>query len=136
MIDVIWDDEDLNTCRELFESDLPDNFYCSHYELAKRYPIDAQTWKKFLTDPFVSDYITQELRMLRQLEMQKLLKDVSNKSRSVGVSQTLSALAKLTESDTRKGGPTFIYGYIPLNAREVSAENVQILDHDPFKRST
>ena len=34
----------------------------------------------------------------------------------------------------KKEGPVIIYSYIPLNAQQQKADNINILDHDPFKQ--
>ena len=133
MIEAVWDNPEMMACRDYFNMNLPDNFYLSHYELADQSTFPAFWWKNFLTDPYVSDYVVQELRMLKQFEIQKILKDISGKSRSVGVAQTLGALMKNSESDNKKKGPAFIYGYIPINAKEAQAANVHTLEYDPFK---
>ena len=60
-----------------------------------------------------------------------MVKGVSD-SRSVGQAQLMTTLQKLDEKSTSKEGPIFVYCYIPLSSEQAQAENIQILDHDPF----
>ena len=137
MIDIDWHDETLQAIHTFFSEREPKSFYYTHYELAK---LDGspshnpQDWKNFLIDPRVSDYITQEIRLLQQSEMRKILQDISKNSKSVGTAQNLTALMKFMGNDGTKEGPAIIYTYVPLNDQEQQAPNVRMLDHDPFRR--
>lgn len=123
--------------QEFFNENEPAIFYKTHYEIAKMPGAPAsnpQEWKAFLTEGRVAEYVNQELQLLQQTEMRKLLENISSKSRSVGTAQTLTAMIKALESGSVKEGPVFIYIYIPLTEEEINAPNVIILDHDPFKK--
>ena len=133
MIQLHWDDEVFNELQDYFNTGLPGTLYLSHYELSADSGHSAAAWKQFLTTPAVTDYITQELILLKRSEFQKVLKDISTKSRSVGTAQLLSALDKAMAGDTAKEGPAFVYCYIPLHEDEQHAPNVVFLSEDPFK---
>lgn len=104
----------------------------NHYNLAEETEIrDPQLWRKFLTEPEVADWIKSEISIIQESELKKMIKDISS-SRSVGQAQLMNTLAKLGESHAIKEGPIFIYSYIPLNPQQEQAENVKILEFDPF----
>lgn len=132
MLNLNWTDPLMAELQDAYNQGLPGHLYCSHYDLANLCGHTPADWKRFLTDAQVADYIQQELRILQQTEMTKLLQDVSGKSKSVGTAQLVSALTKLLDSQQTKDGPAFVYCYIPLNPDERQAPNVVTLDHDPF----
>jgi hypothetical protein len=106
----------------------------NHYNLADVAPeYTPQEWKEFLFDTEVYDWIQSELSVIQSSELNKMLQNISD-SHSVGQAQIISALAKLTENKTNKTqeGPIFIYTYVPLNPEQAQAENVSILNKDPF----
>ena len=133
MLDIEWNDEQMQAMQDEFNLLEPESFYMSHYELAKKTEFDAASWKTFLTIPAVADYVTQELRILQQTEMRKLLKDISSNAKSVGTAQLLTALTKTLESTAPKDGPIFIYTYVPPNQKEIKSGNVKIARCDPFR---
>lgn len=106
----------------------------NHYELEAKTKVPNEIWKNFLNEPDVSDWIRSEIAVLRKAELNKMVKDVSN-SRSVGQAQLMTTLQKLDEKATTKEGPIFVYCYIPLSSEQEQADNIQILDHDPFLKS-
>lgn len=110
----------------------------NHYDFAEISEVtdDPQEWKAFLQIEPVSEYITEEFNAIQDSELRKLILDVNNSS-SVGKAQLIGALQKqLKESaNDQKVGPAFIYTYVPLNPEEQNADNVEVLDHDPFKKS-
>lgn len=137
MIEYNWPDDLTAALAEFFDAREPKAFYLTHYELAKLEGApsnNAQDWKEFLTIPAVSDYINQELRLLQQAEMRKMLQDISKNAKSVGTAQNLTALMKVMGAEGTKEGPAFIYCYVPLNDQEQQAPNVKVLPEDPFRR--
>jgi len=129
-------EELLQAMQDYFTSKEPEIFYLSHYQIAQitDNPVkDSTLWKTFLTTPAISDYITQDLRLLQQIEIRKLLKDISSKSGQVGTGQTLSALLKANETTNKKEGDTYVYCYIPLTDEELKAKNISIIEEDPFR---
>ena len=139
MINGNWDEPLMNEMAEYFGKHEPKSFYWTHYELARQEgtpTTDPQDWKRFVTNNEVSDYISQELRLLQQGEMRKLLQNISGNARSVGTAQSLTAMMKFMDTTGVKEGPAMIYCYVPLNEQEIHAPNVQVLDHDPFRRNT
>ena len=96
----------------------------NHYELAEQTEeSDPQIWKAFLMEPSTSDFIRNEMDLIRGAQLNKMVQD-SARSRSVGQSQLINALSKMDEKGTRKDGPVFIYCYVPLNPEQESASNV------------
>ena len=114
-----------------FKSLGQDALIMSHYDLAEATDTDSDTWKLFLKEPDVAEWINQEMELIRDSEMKKLVKDISE-SKSVGQAQLMTALQKLSEKETTKSGPAFIYCYIPLNAEQKKAPNVLDIGYDPF----
>lgn len=109
-------------------------FAMNHYDLAKTTDVhDAETWKIFLMEPKVADWIQEELSILQNSELNKLLANIS-KSRSVGQAQLINALTKLKDGVLQKDGPVFVYMYVPLDAQQEHADNIVKLDADPFLR--
>lgn len=108
-------------------------FTMTHWDLAAQSSFSADEWREFLTNPAVSQYIRDEINAISEIESRKIIMDVSKNSKSTGTAQTLIALDKIRGGGSQKGGPIFIYTYIPPNAREQHAQNVQQLDVDPFK---
>jgi hypothetical protein len=92
---------------------------------------DANLWKQFLIDPEVSKWVSEEINLIRQSEIKKMIKDVS-KSNSVGQAQLMNALAKMEETSNTKEGPIFIYTYVPLSPEQKKADNVVELTNDIF----
>lgn len=88
-------------------------------------------WKKFLLDTDTIQYIQEEMKLIQEAELKKMIIGAGS-SRSVGQAQLINSLAKLNENKTGKDGPIFIYTYIPLSSEQKQADNVTILNHDPF----
>lgn len=127
IIDINFDKEKEGLFCELQEAfnDIgPDALQMTHYELAERSGDSPISWKKFLLDPRVSAYITEELDMLKKSQVSKLLSEAST-SRSTGQAQLLNTLLNQTKVSEKKEGPVFIYTRIPLNDQELGAENVR-----------
>jgi hypothetical protein len=105
----------------------------NHYDLAAITGMDAQIWKTFMMDENVSDWLEEERKIMRSTELAKLTSNISS-SRSVGQAQLISALDRLenNKTDTGAQGPAFIYTYVPLNAEQKQAPNVQLLQEDIF----
>lgn len=109
-----------------------DAFTKSHWDLAGMSNFSADEWRIFLTDPVVSKFIRDEINALSEVESRKIIVSVSQNAKSTGTAQTLVALDKTRGGSGKKEGPVFVYSYIPLNAREAQAPNVQALERDPF----
>lgn len=117
-----------------FKNKAPECFAYHHYDLAKFTSIkDPDLWRDFLKEPDVKDWINEERNLMNSAELQKLLTDISN-SNSIGQAQIINALQKLTEKTDKinENGPKFIYTYIPLNEQQKQADNVIVLNNDPF----
>ena len=107
----------------------------NHYNFAEVTSVnDPQEWKEFLQIPPVSEYITEEFNAIQDSELRKLIMNISDSS-SVGKAQLINAMQKQLKENENNGktGPAFIYCYVPLNDEEINADNVEVLDHDPFK---
>lgn len=110
----------------------------NHYDFAEVTEInDPQAWKEFLQIEPIAEYITEEFNAIQDSELRKLILDINNSS-SVGKAQLINALQKQLKenANNEKTGPAFIYTYVPLNAEERNADNVEVLDNDPFRKDT
>jgi len=106
----------------------------NHYDLASMTSEkDTEVWKQFLNELDVKEWIESELQIMQSTELTKLLADIGS-SNSVGKAQLIGALSKLNEKSDSKEGPIIIYTYVPLNAQEEHAPNVQFLDEDIFMK--
>lgn len=130
-----FNDSELQQCQVMFNSLPPEErLFMTHYELAQKTRIkDSTLWKRFLLDTRVTEWINQELTLFKAAQLRKLVKNATDNDRSVGAAQMLTALNKTFDTDTQKEGNVFIYSYVPMNVREQTAPNTQILDHDIFK---
>lgn len=111
----------------------------NHYDFAEISKVtnDPQDWKGFLQIEPISEYITEEFNAIQDSELRKLILDINNSS-SVGKAQLINALQKQLKehADDKKTGPAFIYTYVPLNPEERNADNVEVLQNDPFRKTT
>lgn len=127
IIDINFDKEKEKLFCELqeaFNNIGPEALQMTHYELAERSGDSPISWKKFLLDPRVGAYISEELDMLKKYQVSKLLNEAST-SKSTGQAQLLNTLLNQTKVSEKKEGPVFIYTKIPLNDQELGAENVR-----------
>lgn len=134
MIELTWDNPVMAELESFYNQLGKDAFYKSHYDLAAISPFSAGQWREFLTDPRVMDYASQELKLLKQFELNKMLQDMSKNSKSVGTAQNIQALMKSMGEAGVQDGPAIIYAYIPLNEKELQAPNVRVMTEDPFRR--
>lgn len=116
-------------CQEQFNAIGEAALYMSHYELADRSGDSPILWKSFITDPRVAAVINEELNLIKQAKVAKMLATVDT-DRSVGRAQLLNTLLNQTKKDDRPEGPVFIYTEIPLNEQERGAANVRQLDEE------
>lgn len=105
-----------------------------HYELATGSRFSANDWKAFLTNPQVVDEMNKEFILMQQSKVKKLISSVDSETRSTGTAQIINALTANIERGTegKNTGPAFIYTFVPLNNEQQHAQNVHILDHNPF----
>ena len=126
------DDERYQQMWEIFKSLKESALIMNHYDLAENTAIkDSQLWKEFLMDADVSEWRKSEFALLQEAELKKMLQGIG-KSNSVGKAQLINVLSKLTETNAIKDGPMFIYTYVPLSPQQAQADNVIILNKDPF----
>ena len=121
-------------CWDALMANAPDSVSWNHYDLAGFTEItDINIWKTFLLDARVQEWLEEERAILQQYELAKLTQGAST-SRSVGQAQLINSLERLNAANKNKtaNGPIFIYTYIPLNAEQRAAPNVNILDEDIF----
>jgi hypothetical protein len=123
---------ELQQMQEVFNDIGVDALYLSHHELAAATEFNAMSWREFLTDARVREFLESELALMQQSSIMKMMKDI-DQSKSTGQAQLLNTLIQQTSQSKKKDGPIFIYSYIPLNEEETYAPNVQTLQSDPFK---
>lgn len=127
--------EQFKTMFDLFQALGKSAVTLNHYDLAEQTGYGTPIlWKKFLIDPEISEYIKSESQIMKTSELNKLLANISGNKGQVGQAQLIGALQRLTDDAPVKEGPAFIYCYIPLNTDQKHAENITILDDDPFLR--
>ena len=127
MLRLNWKLKEFQDMQTEFNKLLPDSLYMSHYDLERELGHSADMWQKFLSEPKVHDYITKDLAVLQNVEMNKLLKDISSadKMRSQGLAQVVSAMSRKIETTPKKNGPVFIVMATPLNEEELKSPNVR-----------
>ena len=104
----------------------------NHYTLAAETTInDPALWKEFLMEQDVNDYINQETAILQQAEFRSILLNTA-RDNSAGRAQLINAFMSVNNKQSKKEGPIVIYSYIPLNAEQMKAGNIEINKKDPF----
>lgn len=104
----------------------------NHYTLAAETNInDPALWKEFLMEQDVNDYINQETAILQQAEFRSILLNTA-RDNSAGRAQLINAFMSVNNKQSKKEGPIVIYSYIPLNAEQMKAGNIEINKKDPF----
>lgn len=125
-----------NRMTKLFESLGQDALYMNHYELSANLPdYNKDKWLEYLQDHRVVKKIKTEKEQVTDVQMRKLLRNISTKDNAIGKAQILTALHRINEGhDTKKEGPPCIYMYVPLNEQEKGAPDTVLLDSDPFNK--
>ena len=104
----------------------------SHYDLAENTSLKSpDIWKEFLYEPDVQEYLDTERKLMHNVELNKLIQDVSS-SRSVGQAQIINALSKMSEENSHKEGPVFIYTYVPVTEDQAKLDVVRKEIEDIF----
>lgn len=127
--------------KDFFFNNLPTVLYMSHYDLAKLDPDNNPSnnpndWKLFCAEEDISQFIESEIEVLKQVELKKILQNISKTGSNVGTGQTLNALMKSMEGSRVKDGPIYIYSYVPPTPEEANNKNVRILEGDIFNAET
>ena len=128
-------DIEMLECWEAYEKlDPEDRLSMSHIELARYSEVeDREAWKRFLSLPVISDFISEEMRIFTQSQTRKLISTAVENDRSTGAAQMISALSKTMEdTGSKNNGQIFIYSYVPLNVNEAVAPNTQVEGRDIF----
>lgn len=128
-IDFKESEKEFIACQEQFNAIGEEALYMSHYELAERAGDSPIIWKQFVTEPRVAAIINEELSLIKQSKVAKMLSTVDI-DKSVGKAQLLNTLLNQTKKDDKKEGPVFIYTQIPLNEQERGAANVKPFEDD------
>lgn len=133
MMDIKFraDEELFTELQELMNGIGQNALYMSHYELAEQTGMSPISWKKFLLDPRVAAFISEEMDLLKRAKVSTMLSTVDT-NKNTGQAQLLNTLLNQTKNTDRKEGPVFIYTHIPLNNQEEHAPNVatNITDSD------
>ena len=125
MMDIKFrsDEEMFTELQDLMNGIGQNALYMSHYELAEQTGMSPISWKKFLLDPRVADFISEEMDLLKRAKVSTMLSTVDT-NKNTGQAQLLNTLLNQTKNTNRKEGPVFIYTHIPLNSQEEHAPNV------------
>lgn len=131
---IDWSDSKYAEMEKAFLSLGKQALTMNHYDLADTTDFEnPQDWKEFLQNEYVSKYINDEFTAIQDSELRKLIMNISDSS-SVGKAQIINSLQKVLNEHAgdKKSGPAFVYMYVPLTEEEQHADNVEVLDHDPF----
>ena len=134
---AVWNTEQEVLMEEAFLSLGKQGLTMNHYDLAEVTEFNnPNDWKIFLQNEWVAKYVKDEFNAIQDSELRKLIMNISDSS-SVGKAQLINSLQKLLSdnNEDRKSGPAFIYTYIPLTEEEKHADNVEVLEHDPFLKT-
>lgn len=125
MMDIKFraDEEMFTELQDLINGIGQNALYMSHYELAEQTGMSPISWKKFLLDPRVAAFISEEMDLLKRAKVSTMLSTVDT-NKNTGQAQLLNTLLNQTKNTNRKEGPVFIYTHIPLNNQEEHAPNV------------
>lgn len=125
MMDIKFraDEEMFTELQDLMNGIGQNALYMSHYELAEQTGMSPISWKKFLLDPRVAAFISEEMDLLKRAKVSTMLSTVDT-NKNTGQAQLLNTLLNQTKNTNRKEGPVFIYTHIPLNNQEEHAPNV------------
>ena len=125
MMDIKFrsDEEMFTELQDLMNGIGQNALYMSHYELAEQTGMSPISWKKFLLDPRVAAFISEEMDLLKRAKVSTMLSTVDT-NKNTGQAQLLNTLLNQTKNTNRKEGPVFIYKHIPLNSQEEPAPNV------------
>lgn len=125
MMDIKFraDEEIFTELQDLMNGIGQNALYMSHYELAEQTGMSPISWKKFLLDPRVAAFISEEMDLLKRAKVSTMLSTVDT-NKNTGQAQLLNTLLNQTKNTNRKEGPVFIYTHIPLNSQEEHAPNV------------
>jgi hypothetical protein len=133
-MNIDWSDNKYAEMEKAFLSLGKQALTMNHYDLADVTDFEnPQDWKEFLQNEYVSKYINDEFTAIQDSELRKLIMNISDSS-SVGKAQIINSLQKVLNEHAgdKKSGPAFVYMYVPLTEEEQHADNVEVLDHDPF----
>lgn len=133
-MNIQWSNKKYKEMEEAFLALGKQALTMNHYDLADSTEFDnPQDWKDFLQNEYVSKYINDEFTAIQDSELRKLIMNISDSS-SVGKAQIINSLQKVLNEHAgdKKSGPAFVYMYVPLTEEEQHADNVEVLDHDPF----
>lgn len=133
-MNINWSDNKYAEMEKAFLSLGKQALTMNHYDLADVTDFEnPQDWKEFLQNEYVSKYINDEFTAIQDSELRKLIMNISDSS-SVGKAQIINSLQKVLNEHAgdKKSGPAFVYMYVPLTEEEQHADNVEVLDHDPF----
>ena len=101
---------------------------------------EAEIWKEsiliYLDNGYsrgehVEDVVAEIKNIVKDTELKKMVKGAA-KTKSVGQAQLMNAFSKLNENNGLKEGPVFIYTHVPLNNQQIHADNVKMLNVNPF----
>ena len=115
--------------QDLFNGIGEQALYMTHYELAAQTGTSPIAWKRFLMDPRVSAFISEEMEMLKRSKVAVMLNTVDT-NKNTGQAQLLNTLLNQTKTQDKKEGPVFIYTQVPLNKQEQSAGNVRVYENN------
>lgn len=128
-MDIEFDTPELLELQTLFNTiDTEEAIFMSHYELAQATGKPADTWKKFLTHPAVSIWITQELQLFKEYQLKQMIRNATDNNKSVGAAQMINSLTKTLQDGQVKTGPHIIYTYVPMTEEQREGTTVETIE--------
>lgn len=128
----------LDEYRTLHERYYPDILTWTHFDLSERSDLeDTEAWKRFLLDNRVQAWLDEELSIHIKSQVFKMVNS-ADATRSTAVVQTLNSFLHYLEKrevDPASEGPAFVYTFVPLTQAEAYAENVRVLETNPFEEA-
>ena len=110
---------------EQYQSETPDRRVQSGQSL--------QEYVHNLPETFDVQCALQEGKRYSKAEFRSILLNTA-RDNSAGRAQLINAMMSVNNKQTKREGPVIIYSYIPLNAQQLKAENIEINKNDPFKQ--
>lgn len=127
-MNIDFDDPQLKELQELFNTiNSEDSIFMSHYELSQTTGRPADQWKKFLTHPAVSIWMTQELQLFKEYQLKQMIRNATDNNKSVGAAQMINSLTKTLQDGHVKTGPHIIYTYVPMTEDQEQGTTVETM---------
>lgn len=122
-------------CQDVYNALEPDvRIAMSPYDFIRDTEIDSlEDWIDFLKDKRVADSMNEELTLFKEAQQRKLIQRATTHDKSTGAAQMITALERTKEATQEKTGTIIVYSFVPLSAKEMQAENIEVNEEDIFQ---